>query len=182
MHGTSPASLPLAKSAGRSATFLVLTVLLAGLLAGCSQAPLAADAEPDRPSVSSIERIETAQTSGLLTFTAGPAPGADRLCLLVGRDTDEQDMVTTGSIFLVWDDQTLTPGLRVDAVGSNTATTEGGSPLVLEWNEGTGPASLPFLVVVSLSEASVAIEQELAFLVQVESSAPAIEVMQGPCP
>lgn len=172
MHGTRPANFPP----------LALALLLIPFLAGCSQAPLAANAEFRGPSVSGVERAEHPEAFATLTFTAAPAPNLDRLCLFVGRDAKVSDPVYSGRIHLVWQTDALAPDLQVEATGAHTATAAGGSPLLLEWTAETGPAALPFLVEVSLSGVSVAIEQAVDFLVKVDSPAPSIEILQGPCP
>ncbi len=156
--------------------------MLIPLLAGCSQAPLAANAKPNGPSVSGIERAEHPEASATLTFTAAPAPNLDRLCMIVGRDVDVSDPVDSGRIYMAWQTVAFSPDLQVEARGAHTATAAGASPLLLEWTAETGPAALPFLVEVSLSGQSVAIEQAVEFWVQVDSPAPGIEILQGPCP
>jgi hypothetical protein len=162
---------------------LLLALVLLSTLSGCTSRPLAADAEPDRPSVPDVQREGTTEAVAIatLSLTAVPLPGLDRLCLLVGRDADVIDNVTSGVIVLFWEAQAAAPELQVDAIGAHTATAKGGNPVILEWTKETGPAALPFLVEVSLSGPTPAIEQEVQFLAQVESTAPSIEILEGPC-
>ncbi len=154
---------------------LLALVLLASLaLAGCSSAPLAAGAEPDRPN-DAVTPATDKQAGGTLRLASSPQqvrnlPSLAMDCLGVGAE-EGYEAISHGQVRVEWTpESSLVDELEVVVHADVDVSASGPSPIVIEWTaKDGGPSVVPFTVQAILPEGATALKQDVQVSVTVDS-------------